>query len=408
VLTHFGAHNEIFTMHNLDFIIWNFDPELYNFLGKYPIRWYGLLFALGFLISQQVLFYIYKKESDGTIEAKRNAEQMVENMTIYMIIATIVGARLGHVLFYQPQDYFTSFEGLVRILNIREGGLASHGAGIGIFLIMLLYTHYRFNVKEGKFSKLFFLKTNRGYTYFQIMDRLAIVVALTGALIRMGNFANSEIIGIPTDSNNGVVFARELTDYLEFDATGSGWIEDVSYNKVPEGINNDNGNVPIFIYIEFKNRRFEESRIISLLDNGINSKLARMKEHIDEPISHNLDYQLNLSNDGVYLAQISTFAVSRHPAQLYESITTFISFLILFYIWSRKKKETMPGLLFGLFIIYLFIARFFHEFIKENQVSFEDNLTLNMGQWLSIPMVIFGILILILAYKSHNSQGTGS
>jgi len=395
-------------MHNLDFIIWNFDPELYNFLGKFPIRWYGLLFALGFLISQQVLFYIYKKESDGSIEAKRNAERMVENMTIYMIIATIVGARLGHVMFYQPQDYFTSFEGLIRIFNIREGGLASHGAGIGIFLVMLLYAHYRFNMKEGKLSKLFFLKTNRGYTYFQIMDRIAIVVALTGALIRMGNFTNSEIIGIPTDSTNGVVFARELTDYLEFDATGSGWIEDVSYKKVPDGINNTKGNVPIYIYIEFKNRRFEESRIISLLDNGINGKLARMQEHIDEPISHNLDYQLNQSSDGIYLARISTFAVPRHPAQLYESITTFILFLILFYIWSRKKRETMPGLLFGIFMTYLFIARFFHEFIKENQVSFEDNLTLNMGQWLSIPMVIFGILILVIAKKKYDSQGTGS
>lgn len=395
-------------MHNLDFIIWNFDPELYNFLGKFPIRWYGLLFALGFLISQQVLFYIYKKESDGTIEAHKKAERMVENMTIYMIIATIVGARLGHVMFYQPQDYFTSFEGLIRIFNIREGGLASHGAGIGIFLVMLLYANYRFNMKDGKIGKLFFLKTDRGYNYFQIMDRIAIVVALTGALIRMGNFANSEIIGLPTDSNNGVVFARDLTDYLAFDATGAGWIEDVYYKKVPDGINNNNGHVPIYIYIEFKNRKFEEPRLRSLLDNGINSKLARMSEDIDEPMQHNLEYQLVQTSDGIYTARILTFAIPRHPAQLYESITTFILFLLLFYIWSRKKRETMPGLLFGTFIICLFIFRFFHEFIKENQVAFEDDLTLNMGQWLSIPMVIFGILILIIAKKKYDNQGTGS
>jgi len=395
-------------MHNLDFIIWNFDPELYNFLGKFPIRWYGLLFALGFLISQQVLFYIYKTETGGSIEDRKNAESMVENMTIYMIIATIVGARLGHVMFYQPQDYFTSFEGLIRIFNIREGGLASHGAGIGIFLIMLLFTHYRFNVKDGNISKLFFIKTNRGYSYFQIMDRIAIVVALTGALIRMGNFANSEIIGIPTGSNNGIVFARDITDYLAFDATGSGWIEDVYYKKVPDGANNNNGNVPIYIYIEFKNRTFEEPRIRSLIDNGINGKLARMTKHIDEPMQHNLDYQLIQTSDGIYTARISTFAIPRHPAQLYESITTFVLFLILFYIWSRKKKETMPGLLFGIFMTYLFVARFFHEFIKENQVAFEDNLTLNMGQWLSIPMVMFGIIILLVAKKKFDNQGTGS
>ena len=395
-------------MHNLDFIIWNFDPELYTLFGKYPIRWYGLLFALGFLISQQVLFYIYKQESDGTIEAKQNAERMVENMTIYMIIATIVGARLGHVLFYQPQDYFTSFEGLIRIINIREGGLASHGAGIGIFLIMLLYAHYRFNMKDGKLSKLFFVKTNRGYSYFQIMDRIAIVVALTGALIRMGNFANSEIIGIPTDSDSGVVFARNMTDYLEFDATGSGWIEDVYYKKVPDGVNNANGHVPIYIYVEFKKRLFEESQIISLLDNGINAKLARSSEHLDEPIQHNLDYKLVQTSDGIYTARIFTYAIPRYPAQLFESITTFVLFLILFYIWSRKKRETMPGLLFGIFVIYIFFVRFFHELIKVNQVAFEEDLTLNMGQWLSIPMVIFGIVILVIAKKKFDNQGTGS
>ena len=395
-------------MDNLFFLIWNFDPELITLLDKFPIRWYGLLFALGFLISQQVLFYIYKQESDGTIKAKQNAERMVENMTIYMIIATIVGARLGHVMFYQPQDYFTSFEGLLRILNIREGGLASHGAGIGIFLIMLLYANYRFNMKDGKISKFFFIKTDRGYNYFQIMDRIAIVVALTGALIRLGNFTNSEIIGIPTSSSDGVVFARELTDYLEYDATGSGWIEDVYYKKVPDGLNNNNGNVPIYVYIEFKNRRFEESQLISLLDNGINAKLDRMSKHFDEPMLHNLDYQLIQTSDGIYTARISTFGIPRHPAQLYESITTFMLFLLLFYIWSRKKRETMPGLLFGTFITCLFIFRFFHEFIKENQVSFEDNLTLNMGQWLSIPMVVFGIIILLVANKKHTNQGTGS
>jgi phosphatidylglycerol---prolipoprotein diacylglyceryl transferase len=395
-------------MHNLLFIIWNFDPELYTLLDRFPIRWYGLLFAVGFLISQQVLFYIYKQETDGTIKAKQNAERMIENMTIYMILATIIGARLGHVIFYQPQDYFTSFEGFFRILNIREGGLASHGAGVAIFFVMFLFTSYRFNVKEGKFSKLFFIKTDRGYSYFQIMDRIAIVVALTGALIRMGNFANSEIIGIPTNSDYGVVLTREVTNYLEFERGGEGLVEDVYYKKVPDGVNNLAGHVPIYIYIEFKKRQYKKSNLNTYLDNGVNSQLARMGDFIDEPISHNLDYQLIQTSDGVYTARISTFAIPRHPTQIYESITTFILFLILFYIWSRKKKETMPGLLFGIFMIYVFVARFFHEFIKVNQVAFEDNLTLNMGQWLSIPMVIFGILILIVAKKKHDNQGTGS
>ena len=395
-------------MTQLEFIIWNFDPELYS--GTPTIRWYGLLFALGFLVSQQILFYIYKKESGGTLEDHKNAERMVENMTIYMIIATIVGARLGHVMFYQPQDYFTSFEGFLRILNIREGGLASHGAGVGIYLVILLFARYRFNVREGKLSKLFFLKTNRGYSYFQLMDRLAIVVAITGTLIRMGNFANSEIIGVPTNSENGVVFARNVTDYLEFDATGAGWIEKINYKKNTEGQPNADGNPPIFIDIEFKNRNFEVAQLKTFLDNGINNKLARVSEHINEPVMHNLDYQLVQLEDGGYMARVSTYAIPRHPAQLYEALTTFLMFLLLFYIWSRKKKETMPGLLFGSFLIMLFTTRFIHEIIKVSQVSFEDDLTLNMGQWLSIPMVIFGILILVVAKRDHKklNQGTGS
>jgi phosphatidylglycerol---prolipoprotein diacylglyceryl transferase len=390
-------------MNSLVFIIWNFDPELYS--GTPTIRWYGLLFALGFLISQQVLFYIYKVETGGTIEEKKNAEKLVENMTIYMIIATIVGARLGHILFYQPMDYLTD---PLRIFNIREGGLASHGAGIGIILVILLFSHYRFNVKEGKFSKLFFIKTDRGYSFFQIMDRIAIVVALTGTLIRMGNFANSEIIGIPTGTDSGVVFARSTTDYLVYDATGAGWVEKVDYRKNHTAKNNKAGHVPINIYIKFKKRNYEESRLRSYLDNGVNAKLARLPQHIDEPVSHNLEYQLFQTSDGSYTAVVSTFAIPRHPAQLYEAFTTFLLFLLLFYIWSRKKRETMPGLLFGLFMIVLFTVRFFHEFIKENQVAFEDDLTLNMGQWLSIPMVIVGIIILIVARKKAIDQGTGS
>jgi len=395
-------------MNQLGFIIWNFTPELYS--GALSIRWYGLLFAMGFLIGQQIMFYIYKKESGGTLEDKKNAEKMVENMTVYVIIATIVGARLGHVMFYQPMDYFTSLDGFIRIFNIREGGLASHGAGIGIYLALLLFAHYRFNIKEGKFSKLFFLKTNRGYSYLQLMDRLAIVVAITGTLIRIGNFANSEIVGIPTNSDYGVVFVHDATNYLEYDATGTGWIEKITYKKNPEGVINDHGSQPIYLDIEFKNRNFKEVQLRSFLDNGVNNKLSRLTDNIDEPMMHNLDYKLVQLADGAYMARISTFAIPRHPAQLYESLTTFLMFLLLCYMWSRKKRETMPGLLSGTFLILLFTTRFFQEFFKEGQVAFEDNLTLNMGQWLSIPMVMFGILILVVAKKKFKPErhGTGS
>lgn len=394
-------------MHTLSYIIWNFDPELYS--GTPSIRWYGLLFALGFLISQQVLFYIYKKETSGTLEEKKNAEKLVESMTVYMIIATIIGARLGHVIFYQPQDYFTSLEGLVRIFNIREGGLASHGAAIAIPLVLWLFTRYRFNTKEGKLSNLFFIRNSRGYNYLQIMDRVVIVVALTGALIRMGNFANSEIIGLPTGSDKGVVFARDVTDLLTRYSKTSGYVESVEYRKNEEASVNEAGHVPIYIYVLFKNRPFEKADLVRYMEeaNGLLGGRWASK-HIDEPTMHNLDYLLIKGDDGVYTARISTFAIARHPAQLYESFTTFLLFLLLFYIWSRKKRETLPGSLFGIFLIVLFTFRFLHEFLKENQVPFEDSMSLNMGQWLSIPMVLLGFAVLIIASRMHKNQGTGS
>ncbi|MEQ8575594.1 MAG: prolipoprotein diacylglyceryl transferase, partial [Fulvivirga sp.] len=121
----------------LSFIIWNVDPEFFTipFLDR-PVRWYGLLFALGFLISQQIMFYLYRKEG--------KPEKDVETLTIYMVIATILGARLGHVLFYEPDKYLAN---PLDILKIWEGGLASHGAAFGILFALWLYTKYDIKLK---------------------------------------------------------------------------------------------------------------------------------------------------------------------------------------------------------------------------------------------------------------------
>jgi len=388
-------------MNTLSFIIWNFDPTFFTInltgigLGSYPIRWYGLFFAMGFLISQQVLFYIQKNEA-GTDLAKRNeAEKYVENITIYMIIATIVGARLGHVLFYQPMDYLTN---PLRILNIREGGLASHGGGLGIFFALWLFSRYRFNTTQGSLKKLFFIKTDRGYNYLQILDRVAIVVALTGALIRFGNFTNSEIIGKPTNSDWGVVFAHDATQALTYDPNGTGWIEEVSYTKDASREMLD-GYVPATVKITFKKKPFSEKELEGYLDGGINRVFSRISDHFYEPLDHPLDYALT-QQKGQYIATINTFGIARQPSQLYESISSLLIFFLLFYIWNKRKKETPPGLIFGTLMSIMFTLRFIYEFTKENQVNFEDGMILNMGQWLSIPFVLAGILILIRSKKA--------
>jgi len=255
----------------LTYITWDIDPDIFTIpFTNHPVRWYGLLFALAFLISQQIMYLIYKKEGRPVSE--------IDTLTIYMVAATIVGARLGHVLFYDPIHYFQNPH---KIFMVWEGGLASHGGVIGILIAIYLFAR----------------KTNVNYLW--ALDRISIVASLTFCMIRLGNLMNSEMIGTPTNLPWGFIFA----------------IKD---------------NIP------------------------------------------------------------------RHPAQLYEAIHYFIWFIVLFWLWSSQGNRMKNGFLFSWSLIILFSLRFVDEFFKINQEQFEDGMILNMGQLLSIPFILTGILILIL------------
>lgn len=255
----------------LDFITWNVDPEIFS-IGPLSIRWYGLLFALGFIIGQRILTKIYVAEG--------RTEGDVDVITIYMIIGTVVGARLGHTLFYSPEYYLSN---PIEIFKIWEGGLASHGATIGILLALWLFS------RKQKFD------------YMWVLDRIVIVVALGGALIRLGNLMNSEIIGHPTT----VPWAFEF---------------------------------------------------VRLGENPV---------------------------------------VPRHPTQLYESLSVFLLFVLLYWLWNKYRSALPKGLLFGIFVTALFTFRFFVEYLKEDQVAKEATMALNIGQQLSIPLILIGLIILI-------------
>ncbi|ANE55890.1 MULTISPECIES: prolipoprotein diacylglyceryl transferase [Methylomonas] len=162
----------------MEHLIWNIDPILVDF-GFLKIRWYGLLFACGFVGSFLTMQWIYQREG-------KNVEEL-DTLLWYMVVATIVGARLGHTLIYDP-GYYLSHP--LKILAVWEGGLASHGATLGIILALYLY------------------RRKYGDSYFWLLDRVSIPTALAGALIRIGNFFNSEILGIPTQHPWGVVFSR--------------------------------------------------------------------------------------------------------------------------------------------------------------------------------------------------------
>lgn len=261
----------------LSYIVWNPDPLIFD-LGFYALRWYSLLFALGFILSYLILRGHFKKAG---LE-----EEMLEKLTIYVVLATIIGARLGHCLFYdwdyysdhileiflpvrfQPEFRFTGFQ-----------GLASHGGIFGIVVAVILYSRkYKIDA-------------------WWIFDKLSLVGALAGACIRFGNLMNSEIVGKPAD--------------------------------VPWA----------FIFVQVDN-------------------------------------------------------VPRHPGQLYEALSYLLIFVILYYLTKHSKRE--PGFIFGVFFVLLFTARFIIEFFKADQSDFEAGMILNMGQLLSIPFIIFGLIMIYL------------
>ena len=254
-------------------ITWSISPEIFS-LGIIHIRWYGLLFASSFLIGFKIMEWVYKKENRPMDD--------LNDLIWFMILGTVIGARLGHCLFYNP-DYYLSNP--IEILKIWRGGLASHGAALGIFTALYYYS-----------------KKKKNQSFLWVADRVAITVALAGFFIRMGNLFNSEIIGTPTDLPWGFIFT--------------------SVDNVP-----------------------------------------------------------------------------RHPAQLYEALFYLLSFVIISFQYKKHVGKFKDGYLFGIFLILIFGFRFFVEFFKKHQELFEQGMVLNMGQLLSIPLVIAGIYLVYNAKK---------
>jgi len=397
---------------NLSFIIWNGSPEIFSY-GQFALRWYGLLFALGFLVSQQILYYIYRKEG--------KPESQVDTLTIVMVIATILGARLGHVIFYQPNIIWQDPLGILLPFEFTPKfkftgflGLASHGGAIGIFLALWLYYRYQFSFskpdttqpnneskakKKSKFG-FYFSKSVHGQSYLHILDRMAIVVAITGAFIRFGNFFNSEIIGKPTDSPLGVVFAHQLSNSIEGNRLSDSPVETFGIVKNTEikDTMTTPGYVPVQLYL-FLKPGVSDSKMNVYLENKLKEDIGRQDEFFYIDMFPPLQYFFSKEDNGTLAAKVPLVGIARHPAQLYESISSLLLFVLLFLIW-RKYKITLPeGRIFGVFMVVLWSLRFAYEFLKENQVLFENNLPLNMGQILSIPMFLIGMAVLIRSYK---------
>jgi len=162
----------------MDYFVWNVSPEIFS-IGPVTVRWYGALFATGFICGYFIMQWIYRRENKNVAE--------LENLLLYVAAGTVIGARLGHCLFYDPAFYLSH---PWKILAIWEGGLASHGGGLGVLIAVYLYCR--------KYS----------VSYLWLMDRISITVALAGSFIRLGNLFNSEILGKAAEAPWAIIFQR--------------------------------------------------------------------------------------------------------------------------------------------------------------------------------------------------------
>lgn len=264
-------------------IHWDVNPEIIE--GWKTPNYYGLLFVTGLVLGYFVIRKMFRKEDIS--------DALLDKLVLYVVIATIVGARLGHVIFYGPHwgpdGYFSN---PLSIFKVWEGGLASHGGAIALVIALLLYAKRVIHKPA-----------------LWIFDRIAAPIAIAGMFIRLGNLMNSEIVGDPTNVPWAFEFVNYVNDFGFFDPT------------------------------------------------------------------------------------------PRHPAQLYEAICYLFIFALLMFMFWKRNAWKRPGMLFGTFLILLFSARFFIEFVKVGQSEFDESLIINTGQWLSIPFVLAGMFILWRSIK---------
>jgi phosphatidylglycerol:prolipoprotein diacylglycerol transferase len=356
---------------SVNYVIWNVPPQIVD-LGKFEIRYYSLLFALGFVFGYIILLKIFKKQG-LTVE-------LLDKLTIYMVVSTIIGARLGHCLFYEfdyyiqhPLEIILPWRGQIGKDFEFTGfqGLASHGAAIGILIGLYLFAR----------------KTKTSYLW--VLDMIVIVTALAGTCIRLGNLMNSEIYGKPTGSRHGFVFVNDFSHMLK---TRYESIENVKFTETDAEPFDDGTGVPLEVNIEFNRKLKDEARIRAFSSLQLAGDLTRYNydRNVFLPLGDSIEYDIERKDKKLFL-NATIGATPRYPTQIYEAVSYLFIFLILLFIFYSLGPRLKNGFIFGVFLILLFTARFLIEFIKENQEPFEDALRLNMGQILSIPFVIAGI-----------------
>ena len=347
---------------------------LWDFPNPHPCWWISievLLFDVHHLICLRPIW--------DAIRFKENVNpKLMDSLVYWMVGATIVGARLGHVFFYD-WGYYKNHIG--EILMVWKGGLASHGAAISIVLAM-----YWWSTRIAKKHTLW------------TMDRIVIVVALAGGFIRMGNWFNSEIYGAPANSAVETVF-------VEAGRTSLGGATDLTSNRsVLKKPKRYSKPIHLTILCSAQLRFFNLNDVQS--EEYTSTYLSRILNASSKDNSNLLPYPgakaegFSDANGGY--AEIKVLGVPRYPTQLFEAGAYWLIFVLLALLYLKTNVGARRGFLFGTFLICVFGFRFFIEFYKEIQVGFENSMSLNMGQWLSIRWY-FQDFILMLTSKEQNS-----
>lgn len=348
-------------------IFWDFPNHIPLF--GFELRFYSLMFIISFVLGQYGMQYVFKRENINP--------KLMDSLVYWMIGATIVGARLGHVFFYDWDKYK---DNLGDIFKVWEGGLASHGAAIAIVVAMIYWSR--------KYAKIHPLWT---------LDRIVIVVALAAGFIRMGNWFNSEIYGAPANSTFETVFVEDAAQSIRRGFAGQ--VKSIEFQKTGATLETDSLTYPemdLTISFHQSNETQTLQYVTTYLPEIIKLQSPDNKNLI---LSDDFTSEVYEGADG-WEASMKVFGIPRYPTQLFEAGAYWIIFVILALLYLKRSAGDKRGFLLGVFLTLLFGFRFFIEYYKEIQVSFEAGMDLNMGQWLSIPLVCLGLYLIIRAQKT--------
>ena len=345
-------------INSIMYISWDVSPALYD--GFITIRYYSLFFAIAFLIGYQLVKRMYLKEGAPL--------EWMDKLLVYTVFGTIIGARLGHVFFYDWQEYYP--DNLLEIFMVWKGGLASHGAAIALVIAMWLYST--------KITKK---------SVFWSLDKLVVVVALAACFIRVGNLMNSEIVGVRSTDQSGLFYENKASEII-------GGFFSIDKDEV-EFINTENDtlidgvNYPqLLVSVPLGMNKMNPAYSTAFSNAFLFKEAKEDADFFSGSFSNN--YKISSKNELL----MPVYIIPRIPTQLWEAISYLIIFLFLFWGYWKRNWYLYEGRLFGIFLVFLFTARYFIEFYKEHQ-TLADSSSLTMGQYLSIPLVLIGLFFWI-------------